>query len=343
MSVLDDIVAGVREDLAERERHTPIERLRERAGLRPPPRDPMPAFRAPGVSVIAEVKRQSPSKGHLAEIGDPAELARAYAAGGAAAISVLTEARRFGGSLGDLRAVRAAVDTPLLRKDFMVSSYQLVEAREAGLQGENFYACHRNPPYWQPIEGATEKLWLRKSVAEKLMRVNERAGTAGLELFLFDAWRPRAVQVYFHDVWMPRELKRRNPALQGAALTEEVERYWAAPSDSAESPAPHATAAAVDLTLRWKDGEALWMGSLFDDVTELAHRDRFENLDANNFSFSDGEARSNRRLLHWLMAEQGFAGHPDEWWHFSWGDQMWAALSGETCAHYGLATIPEVA
>jgi indole-3-glycerol phosphate synthase len=92
----------------------------------------MPAFRAPGVSVIAEVKRQSPSKGHLAEIGDPAELSRAYAAGGAAAISVLTEGRRFGGSLGDLRAVRAAVETPVLRKDFMVSSYQLVEAREAG-------------------------------------------------------------------------------------------------------------------------------------------------------------------------------------------------------------------
>ena len=132
MSVLDDIVAGVREDLAERERHTPLDRLRDLANLRPAPRDPMPAFRASGVSVIAEVKRQSPSKGHLAEIGDPAELARAYAEGGAAAISVLTEGRRFGGSLGDLRAVRAAVETPVLRKDFIVSSYQIVEAREAG-------------------------------------------------------------------------------------------------------------------------------------------------------------------------------------------------------------------
>jgi len=132
MSVLDDIVAGVRADLGERERHTPLERLRELALLRPAPRDPMPAFRAPGVSVIAEVKRRSPSKGHLAEIGDPASLARSYAEGGAAAISVLTEGRRFGGSLGDLRAVRAAVETPVLRKDFMVSSYQLVEAREAG-------------------------------------------------------------------------------------------------------------------------------------------------------------------------------------------------------------------
>ena len=92
----------------------------------------MPAFRAAAMSVIAEVKRRSPSKGDLADIPDPAALATAYAAGGAAAISVLTEERRFGGSLDDLRAVRAAVETPLLRKDFIVEGYQLLEGRAAG-------------------------------------------------------------------------------------------------------------------------------------------------------------------------------------------------------------------
>lgn len=131
-SVLDDIVAGVREDLAARRRAVPDAELRRLAAQAPAPRDPMPAFRGDGLSVIAEVKRRSPSKGDLAAISDPAALATAYAEGGADAISVLTEERRFGGSLEDLRAVRAAVPTPLLRKDFVVTDYQLLEARAAG-------------------------------------------------------------------------------------------------------------------------------------------------------------------------------------------------------------------
>jgi indole-3-glycerol phosphate synthase len=92
----------------------------------------MPLFRGRGVSVIAEVKRSSPSKGALATISDPAALAAQYEAGGAAAISVLTEERRFGGTLDDLVRVRLAVSVPVLRKDFIVTSYQLFEARAAG-------------------------------------------------------------------------------------------------------------------------------------------------------------------------------------------------------------------
>jgi indole-3-glycerol phosphate synthase len=132
MSVLDDIVAGVREDLEARERAVPMADLRAALADVDPPRDPVAHLRAAGSSVIAEVKRRSPSKGDLAAIPDPAALAAEYAAGGAAAISVLTEQRRFGGSLDDLRSVRAAVDVPLLRKDFTVTSYQVVEARAAG-------------------------------------------------------------------------------------------------------------------------------------------------------------------------------------------------------------------
>jgi len=132
MSVLDEIIDGVRLDLAEREAATPLEELKQAARRAPDALDPLPAFRSPGVSVIAEVKRSSPSRGALAAIADPAALAADYAAGGAATISVLTEQRRFGGSLDDLRAVRASVDVPVLRKDFIVTSYQLWESRAAG-------------------------------------------------------------------------------------------------------------------------------------------------------------------------------------------------------------------
>jgi indole-3-glycerol phosphate synthase len=132
MGVLDDIVAGVREDLELRQADVSLERLKERCLHVDPALDPMPVFRGPGVSVIAEVKRSSPSKGALASIVDPAALAAEYEAGGAAVISVLTEQRRFSGTLDDLVRVRSAVDVPVLRKDFVVTAYQLFEARAAG-------------------------------------------------------------------------------------------------------------------------------------------------------------------------------------------------------------------
>ena len=132
MSVLDEIIAGVREDLAEREQRVPLAALKERASRAVPALDTDVRLRQSGVSVIAEVKRSSPSAGALASISDPAALARDYERGGAHCISVLTERRRFHGSLDDLVAVRAAVDVPVLRKDFIVSPYQVWEARAHG-------------------------------------------------------------------------------------------------------------------------------------------------------------------------------------------------------------------
>ncbi|MGH8794369.1 MAG: indole-3-glycerol phosphate synthase TrpC, partial [Stackebrandtia sp.] len=109
------------------------EQIRETAEKKPPPIDAYSALKQPGVGVIAEVKRSSPSKGELADIPDPAALACEYAAGGARAISVLTEENYFRGCLDDLDAVRAAVGaTPVLRKDFIISSYQVHEARAHG-------------------------------------------------------------------------------------------------------------------------------------------------------------------------------------------------------------------
>ena len=131
--MLDQIIEGVREDLAERRAALPLEAVKEQASRAPSPLDAY-AHLAPreGIHVIAEVKRSSPSKGALAAIADPAALAADYAAGGASTISVLTERRRFAGSLDDLDAVRARVDVPVLRKDFIVDPYQVWEARAHG-------------------------------------------------------------------------------------------------------------------------------------------------------------------------------------------------------------------
>jgi indole-3-glycerol phosphate synthase len=131
-SVLDEIVAGVREDVAAREEALPLDKIKARLTHVSPALNALAALKAPGVGVIAEVKRRSPSNGALASIDDPAGLAAEYEAGGARMISVLTEQRKFGGSLDDLDSVRAAVRVPVLRKDFVLGSYQVHEARAHG-------------------------------------------------------------------------------------------------------------------------------------------------------------------------------------------------------------------
>lgn len=118
--------------VAEDRQGEPLEALREQVADAPTPAGFADALAAPGVSVIAEVKRASPSRGHMVDIPDPAGLAASYADGGAAAISVLTEPVHFKGTLGDLRTVVGAVGLPVIRKDFVVDAYQLWQARAAG-------------------------------------------------------------------------------------------------------------------------------------------------------------------------------------------------------------------
>lgn len=132
MSVLDDILNGVRVDLAQRQARVSLDELQEQVATAPSTVDAAAALRGDGVAIICEVKRASPARGALAAIPEPAALAAEYEAGGAGAISVVTEARRFHGSLDDLAAVAHRVQIPVLRKDFIVSPYQVWEARAAG-------------------------------------------------------------------------------------------------------------------------------------------------------------------------------------------------------------------
>lgn len=131
-TVLESIVEGVREDLAQRKRENPLSKLQDKIDSSSSPIAASDILFARDFSVIAEIKRSSPSKGELAKISDPRALAEEYAKGGAQVISVLTERRRFSGSLDDLVAVRSVVDLPILRKDFMVDDYQIFESRANG-------------------------------------------------------------------------------------------------------------------------------------------------------------------------------------------------------------------
>lgn len=131
--MLADLTAGAVKDAEARASERPFAVVEAAALAQPPARDALAALApADRVKIIAEVKRASPSRGDLAAIPDPALQARRYQEGGASAISVLTEGRRFKGSLADLEAVRAAVTLPVLRKDFIANEYQVLEARASG-------------------------------------------------------------------------------------------------------------------------------------------------------------------------------------------------------------------
>lgn len=130
--MLEALYRGAREDARAREAAAGLSEMAERARAQAPVKDLGGLVPRDTVHIIAEIKRRSPSKGELSEIPDPVALATAYEAGGASVVSVLTEGRRFGGSLEDLREVAQSVSIPVLRKDFIDSEYQIVEARAHG-------------------------------------------------------------------------------------------------------------------------------------------------------------------------------------------------------------------
>lgn len=217
--------------------------------------------------------------------------------------------------------------------DGKANAEAMIDVRELGIAGANHYFTPSNPPYFQKVPGAIEQLYLRENVAALLQEANTQLSAQGIEFYVFDGWRPQAIQRHFHGVWFPQWLRDNRPDIAEEDLMEEVERYWSPPSEGKDSPSPHSTGGATDLTLRYVDTQQpLYMGGIFDDLTENAHTDWFERSNAE--SMSDMEAQANRRLLYWVMDAMGFANNPTEWWHFSFGDQMWARLKGHAHAIY---------
>lgn len=181
-TVLDDIIAGVREDLETRKTHTPLADLQAYAAEARQPIDVVPIFKADPLSVIAEVKRSSPSEGALASIDSADELALTYVGGGASAISVLTEQRRFGGTLTDLDIVRMRVDQPILRKDFIVDPYQIYENRVHGADITLLIVAALNDAQLAAFHALSLELGLRPLVEVHTVEEAKRALDVGAEL-----------------------------------------------------------------------------------------------------------------------------------------------------------------
>jgi indole-3-glycerol phosphate synthase len=180
-SILDQIFAAKRAELAEQRERVSLDTIKTAALRAPQPRDFVAALRHHKPAIIAEVKRASPSKGDILPGLDPAAVARDYQAGGAAAVSVLTD-RHFKGSLADLSAVRAAVDLPILRKDFVFDPYQLYETQAAGADCVLLIAAMLQPDQLRALAALARELELAALVEVHNREEFSRAGELGAEL-----------------------------------------------------------------------------------------------------------------------------------------------------------------
>ncbi|WP_027478957.1 indole-3-glycerol phosphate synthase TrpC [Gryllotalpicola ginsengisoli] len=181
--MLTELISGAVEDAAARRATRPLAAVEAAAREAAPPLDALEALApADRVKIIAEVKRASPSRGDLAQIADPAALAVSYQTGGASAISVLTEQRRFKGSLDDLEAVRAAVELPVLRKDFIADPYQVFEARAAGADLVLLIVAALDQPTLLELHGLVRELGMTALVEAHSAEEIDRALDAGAGL-----------------------------------------------------------------------------------------------------------------------------------------------------------------
>ncbi|HVC44406.1 MAG TPA: indole-3-glycerol phosphate synthase TrpC [Candidatus Binataceae bacterium] len=249
-SILDRIFAAKREEVRiQRGRVTPRE-IAAAAVRAPAPRPFVAALRAQAPAIIAEVKRASPSKGDILPGLDPARVARDYAAGGAAAISVLTDSH-FKGSLDDLRAVRAAVDLPLLRKDFIFDPYQLYEARAAGADAILLIAAMLKDGEMRSLAGLARELRMAALIEVHDAAELERACAAGATLIginnrdlhtfktdiatteaLLTGYRDDALIVTESGIATPADIRRLHRAGAGAFLIGESLLRGGAPRDA---------------------------------------------------------------------------------------------------------------
>ena len=197
-----------------------------------------------------------------------------------------------------------------------------------------------------PFGDGASPFRLRRGVIERLLQA--QAGLErqrpGWKLAVFDGWRPLAVQAFMVEHTITLECERlgldpRRDSPEREAVIASVGRFWAPPSNDPTTPPPHSTGAAIDLTLADATGQTVEMGSAIDAIGAVSEPDHFRRVGADLPAGADrDQARlwdGHRRLLASVMEGAGFAQHPNEWWHFSYGDQLWAWRLGQAQACYG--------
>lgn len=191
------------------------------------------------------------------------------------------------------------------------------------------YYWHYDP---RPV-GAMEDIFLRKRLASKLCQIDKVLYPLGFCLLIQEGYRPLSVQRFVQEVSVIRGLKNENPEISDAELSRKVEMFAAsADGDPLSSPPPHLTGGAVDLTIVYSDnGKQVDMGKK-GGLYNTAFPDALEQTKLVEFE----DAKRFRRLLFWLAREQQIVVNPTEWWHLSWGDQMWAWASKIPSAKYGV-------
>ncbi|XVN55314.1 M15 family metallopeptidase [Cyanobium sp. BSA11S] len=225
------------------------------------------------------------------------------------------------------------------------SAEPLVPLPEALLRLEPHPYASLGAPYGE----GRSPFQLRRGVVERLLRaqIELQRQQSSWCLAIFDGWRPVQVQQFMVEHTISSECRRlgvdpRQNSTALEAVTAEVGRFWAPPSRNPATPPPHSTGAAVDLTLATRDGEPLDLGGEIDAIGAVSEPDHYDP--SKREQRLEGARGSGERELEWhrrrcllreVMTGAGFAQHPNEWWHFSHGDQLWAWRQGEAVAIYG--------
>ena len=190
-----------------------------------------------------------------------------------------------------------------------------------------------------PYGASGNPFQLRLGVVQRLLEAQQRLieHDPSLRLSIFDAWRPIAVQAFMVDYNIAELCRERGVEVRSGdafdQVVADVGRFWAAPSRDPATPPPHSTGAAVDLTLSSRDGTPLAMGGEIDAIGAVSEPQHYAGRE-------DSEARrwhQRRQLLAEVMGSAGFVQHPNEWWHYSFGDQLWAWRKAAAVAIYAEA------